>query len=123
MDLYSLSVSVLTIMYIYIKGHLLTCSESPSHLHTLVSALCRHNVVVVGVSFQLLSEGGGGILIHCGQGVLISQVGVGWVCTILNSAVIPSLKNAHPTIALLGSVESTRTSRMFTFVPSMEKDM
>ena len=71
---------------------MLTSSESSSHLHTLGTALCRHNVVVVSVSFELLSEGDGDILIHCIQGVLISQVGVGWVCTILNSAVIPSHK-------------------------------
>ena len=68
-----------------------TCLKSPPHLHTLEVALCRHNVVVGGISFYLLREGDGGHSTLCGRGVPVVQVSVGWVRTILNGAVIPWL--------------------------------
>ena len=68
--------------------------KSPPHPHTVGAAPCRHNVVVGGVSSELLREGDDGHLTQGGGGVPVVQVGVGWVCTIVNGAVIPWLKYA-----------------------------
>ena len=58
------------------------------HPHTLRATLCSRNVIVGGVSSDPLREINGGYLTHCQGGVPVVQVGVGWVCTILNGAVI-----------------------------------
>ena len=65
---------------------LCTCLESPSYPHTMRAAHCRHNVVVGGVPSEPLREGDGGLSTLGGSGVPIDQVGVGWVCTIVNGA-------------------------------------
>ena len=51
-------------------------------------AFCRHNVVVGGVSSEPLREVDGRHPTLGGGGVPVDQVGVGWVCTIGNGAVI-----------------------------------
>ena len=71
------------------KACIHTSSKSPPHPHTVGAAPCRHNVVVGGVSSYLLREGDGGLLTQGGGGVPVVQVGVGWVRTIVNGAVIP----------------------------------
>ena len=68
-----------------------TCLECPSYPHTLGAALCRHNVVVGGVSSEPLREGDGGHSTLGGGGVPVDQVGVGWVCTIVNGVGVPWL--------------------------------
>ena len=54
-------------------------------------AFCRHNVVVGDVLSDLLREGNVGHLSLGGCGVTVVQVGVGWVCTIVNGAGVPWL--------------------------------
>ena len=64
----------------------------PLHPYTLGGALCRHSVVVGGVSSQPLREADGGSSIQGGGGIPVDQVGVRWVRTIVNGAVVPWLK-------------------------------
>ena len=71
------------------KAHGPTYSKSPLHSYTQGAGLCRYNVVVGGVSSKLLREDDGGCSTQGGGGVPVDQVGVRWVCTILNGAVIP----------------------------------
>ena len=68
--------------------------KSPPHPHTVGAAPCRHNVVVGGVSSELLRESDGGPSTQGGGGVPVVQLGVGWVCAIVNGAVKPWLKYA-----------------------------
>ena len=68
-----------------------TCLESPPHPHTLGAAHCRHNVVVGGVPSEPLRESDGCQSTLGGSGVPIDQVGVRWVCTIVNGAGVPWL--------------------------------
>ena len=70
-----------------------TYLKSPLNPHTLCSVLHRHDVVVGGVCSEHLREGDGGLSTKGGGGVPVDQVGVGWVCTIVNSAGIFWLKN------------------------------
>ena len=68
-------------------------------------ALCRHSVVVGGISSEPLREGDGGHSILCRGGVPIDQVGVGWVCTIVNGVGVPWLECAlHINIAWISGV-------------------
>ena len=53
----------------------------------------RHSVVVGGVPSKSLRECDGSHSTLGGGGVPVDQVGVGWVCTIVNGAGIPWLKN------------------------------
>ena len=57
-------------------------------------AFCRRNIVVSGVISESLREGDGGCSTQGGGSVLIHEVGVGWVCTIVNVAVIHWMKCA-----------------------------
>jgi len=68
-----------------------TCLESPLHPLTMRAAHCRHNVVVGGVSSEPLRECDGCHSTLGGGGVPVDQVGVGWVCTIVNGAGVPWL--------------------------------
>ena len=77
----------------YTKALVPTWLESPPHSHTTGVALCRHNVVVSGVSSEPLREGDGGPLAQGVGGVPVDQVGIGRVCTIVNGAVVPWLEN------------------------------
>ena len=70
-----------------------TCSKCSSNPHTLRVALSRHNEVVDGVSLEVLGEGYGGRSIQGGGGITVDQVGVRWICTIVNSAGVPWLKH------------------------------
>ena len=70
-----------------------TYLKPPLNPHTLSSVLHRHNIVVSGVRSKPLREGNGGSSIWGGGGVSVEQVSVGWVCTILNGAGVPWLKN------------------------------
>ena len=83
-----------------------TCLEPPLHPHTLGAALCRHNVVVGGVSSESLRENDGGHSTLGGGSVPVDQVGVGWVCTIVNGAGILWLKKCalHKHIAWISGV-------------------
>ena len=100
----SLYCNVLVELY---QVHVLTCSEPPLYPYTLGTALCRHNVVVVSVSFELQSEGDGGILTCCGGDVPYGQVGEGRVSTIVNSAVIPCLKcTLHKSISWIRGINT-----------------
>ena len=54
----------------------------------------RHNVVVGGVPSEPLRESDGCHSTLGGGGVPVDQVGVGWVCTIVNSAGVLWLKCA-----------------------------
>ena len=69
-----------------------TCLESPSYPLTLGAAHYRHSVVVGNVSYKTLRECDGGYSTLGGGGILVDQVGVGWVCTIVNGASVPWLK-------------------------------
>ena len=71
-----------------------TCFKAPLHPHTcaLGAAHCRHNVE--DVSSEPLREGDGCHLTLGGGGVPVDQVGVGWVCTIVNGAGVLWLKCA-----------------------------
>ena len=68
-----------------------TCLESPSYPHTLGAAHYRHSVVVGGVSSEPLRERDSSHSTLGGGGVPVDQVGVGWVCTIVNGAGVPWL--------------------------------
>ena len=70
-----------------------TYLKSPLNPHTRCSVLHRHDVVVGGVCSERLREGDGDHSTLGGGGVTVDQVGVGWVCTIVNSAGVPWLKN------------------------------
>ena len=76
------------------KVQIHTRSKSPQHPHTLGGALCRHNIVVSGISSYLPREGDDCHLTLGGGGVPVVQVNVGWIRTIVNGAVIPWLKYA-----------------------------
>ena len=76
----------------YTKSSIPTCPKAPPYPHTLRVTFCRYNVVVGGVSSQFLREDNGGYSTQCEGGVPVDQVGIGWVCTIVNSAVVFSLK-------------------------------
>ena len=79
--------------------------ESPSYPHTLGAAHCRHNVVVGGVSSESLRECDGGHSTEGGGRVAVDQVGVGWVCTIVNNAGVSWLKCAlHKHIAWISGI-------------------
>jgi len=64
------------------------------HSLTLGTTVCRHNKVVSGTSLEVLGEGNDGHLTQGGGGISIDQVGVRWVCTIVNGAGIPWFKRA-----------------------------
>ena len=68
-----------------------TCLESPPFPHTMRAAHYRHNVVVGGVSSEPLRERDSSHSTLGGGGVPVDQVGVGWVCIIVNGAVVPWL--------------------------------
>ena len=68
----------------YTKSYIHTCLKLPLHLHTLRAVLCRHNVIVGGVSSEFLRESDGGHSTLGGGGIPVDQVGEGWVCTIVN---------------------------------------
>ena len=55
------------------------------------AAHCRHNVVVGGVPSEPLRERDGSYSTLGGRSVPIDEVGVRWVCTIVNGAVVPWL--------------------------------
>ena len=55
-------------------------------------AFHRYNIVVCYISSELLRKGDGGGSIEGRGGVTVDQVGVGWVCTIVNGAGIPWLE-------------------------------
>ena len=74
--------SIPFLMYVYTKASTPTWSKTPSYPHTQRVTLCRHNVVVGGVSSELLGEGDGALSTWDIGGVPI--VGVGLVCTIVN---------------------------------------
>ena len=59
------------------KALIPTCSKTPSNSHTQRVAFCRHNVVVGGISSDLLREGNVGDSTLGGRGVTVVQVGVG----------------------------------------------
>ena len=69
--------SILFLMYVYTKASIPTYSKTPSYPHTHRISFCRHNVVVGGVSSELLGEGDGGLSTWDIGGVTIDQVGVG----------------------------------------------
>ena len=71
-----------------------TCLEPPTHPHTHGVAFHRYNIVVCYVSSEPLREGDGCHSTLGGGGVPVDQVGVGWVCTIVNGAGVPWLKCA-----------------------------
>ena len=56
--------------------------------HTLGAAHCSDNVVVGSVSSELLREDNSSDFTQGERGVPVDQVGVGWVCTIVNGAVV-----------------------------------
>ena len=63
----------------------------------------RHNVE--GVSSEPLRECDSGLSTQGGGGVPVNQVGVGWVCTIVNGAGVPWLKCAlHKDITWISGV-------------------
>ena len=69
------------------------------------AAYYGHSVVVGGVCSERLREGDGCHSTLGGGGVPVDQVGVGWVCTIFNSAGVPWLKCAlHKHIAWISGV-------------------
>ena len=68
-----------------------TCLESPSYPLTMRAAHYRHSVVVGGVPSEPLRESDGCQSTLGGSGVPIDEVGVGWVCTIVNGAGVPWL--------------------------------
>ena len=68
--------------------YILTCSKPSPHPQTLGAAHCRHNVVVGGVPFELLSEGDDGLSTQSGGSAIVDQIGVEWVCTIFNGTII-----------------------------------
>jgi len=75
------------VTYLYLSDQH-TCSKPPPYSHTLGAALCRHSVVVVNVCSKLLREGDVGHSTPGGGGIPVVQVDVGWVCTILDGAVV-----------------------------------
>ena len=64
----------------------LTCSKAPPDPYTSEVALCRCNEEIDAAFLKFQRKDVGSILIQHGKGVLGSQVGIGWICTILNSA-------------------------------------
>ena len=56
------------------KAHSPTCLESPVHSNTLGATLCRHNIVVGGVSSDPPRESDGGYFIQGGGGVPVGQI-------------------------------------------------
>ena len=86
--------------------HFRTCSKPSSHSHTLGATFCRCNIVVGSVFTEPLRECDGSLSTKGWGGVPVDQVGVGWVCTIVNGAGVPWLnKNAlHKGTWQVGSV-------------------
>ena len=72
-----------------------TCLEFPMYPHTEGVALHRYNIVVCYISSELLWKGDGGCSTQSGGSVPVDQVGVGWVCTIVNGAGVPWLCALH----------------------------
>lgn len=73
-----------------------TRSESPTDSFTLGGSHSRHNVVVCGSFLKVPREGDGdGLSLCCRGGITVDQVGIKWVCTIVNGAAVPWLKCAH----------------------------
>ena len=77
----------------YTKALAPTWLKPPLHPHTTGVALCRYSVVVGGVSSESLRECDSGCSTIGVGGVPVDQIGVGWVCTIVNSAGVPWLEN------------------------------
>ena len=71
--------------------HLPTYSKPPLHSNALGVSHCRHVVVVSGACYEPLWKCDGGHLTLGGGSVSVDQVGVGWVCTIVNGAGVPWL--------------------------------
>ena len=79
------------------------------------AAHCRHNVVVGGVPSEPLRECDSSHSTLGGGGVPVDQVGVGWICTIVNSAGVPWLKCAlHKCIAWISGVNMSSKNRRAT---------
>ena len=96
-------VHTISVLCVHYRVYPPTCSECPTQPHTLGSTLCRHNEVVISVSLEVLREGDGGHSALSGGGVPVDQVGVRWVCTIVNGASVHWLKNAiHKCICYVG---------------------
>ena len=76
----------------YTKSSIPTYLKTPPNPHTQRVSFCRHNVVVGGVFFELLREADGCHSTWDVRGVPIDQIGVGWVCTIVNGTCVFSLK-------------------------------
>ena len=95
--------------FVGLQSHALsnTCLELPLQPHTLRVALCRHNVVVDGIFSEPLREGDGRRSTLGGGSVPVDQVGVGWLCTIVNGAGVPWLKKCalHNDTCCVGSVD------------------
>ena len=72
--------------------YIFTCFEPSSHLHTLGTVHYRHNIIVYGISSESPREHDSCHWTPGGVSVSVDQVGVGWVCTIVNGAVVPWLK-------------------------------
>ena len=70
-----------------------TCSKCSPQPHTLRAALCRHSEVVSGFCLEATGKGDGGHSIQGRGGVSGGQVGVRWICAIVNSAGVPWLKH------------------------------
>ena len=71
--------------------YLRTCSESALHPYTLEVTHCRYDIVISSISFEFLGKGDSCQMIYGGGVVSAVQVGVGWICTIVNSADVFSL--------------------------------
>ena len=74
---------------LHTKAYIHTRWKLPLHLHTLRAVLCRHNVIVGGVSSEFLRENDDGHSTQGGGGVPVVQVGIGWVGTIVNGTGVP----------------------------------
>ena len=83
-----------------------TCLESPTHPHTHGVVFHRYNIVICYVSSEFPRKGDGGSLICSTGSVPVDQVGVGWVCTIVNGAGVPWPKECalHKDIAWISCV-------------------
>ena len=71
-----------------------TSFKSPTNPDTMRVAFCRHNIVVSSVISESLRESDGGCLTQGGGSIFMDQVGVGWVCTIVNAAIVHWMKCA-----------------------------
>ena len=95
LNVFEVKIDICQVLALYRPTHLeiydSTCLESPLYPHTLGAAHCRHSVVVGGVSSEPLRERDSSHSTLGGGGVPVDQVGVGWVCTIVNGAGVPWL--------------------------------